>query len=141
MPCPYFEPLTPVVHVTHPNARLPLLDEYDGLCHADAAGLPPPPDARFRCCNHGYSRGVCERLPDDREMRSAMRYNVVAHTAAILEVLCVEELNHSPGRYFTLTYDVSACALHTAAIDPVTRAQVAAFCRSYLKRFAVPSPR
>lgn len=140
MPCPYFEPLLALDKPTHPSARLPLFDEYDGLCHAGAAPSPPPTEARFRCCNHGYSRGACDRFPH-AEMRSALRYNVVGHTHATLSVLCVEETDHAPSRVFNLTYDLVACVLHSDGTDERMRAQATAFCFSYLKRFPLPDAR
>ncbi|MGH9655145.1 MAG: hypothetical protein ACRD6B_16965 [Bryobacteraceae bacterium] len=130
MPCPYFEPLKPV-----PNAevRLPLLSEFDGRCHAGADAAAVPEALRFRC-NLGYSRGLCHRFPDG-ERRSCLRYHVSGRTASTLHVLCIEEQNYAPSRWYQVEYPIAADRLEPEIEDVSVRAQVLTFCRTYLERF------
>jgi hypothetical protein len=134
MPCPYFEPRN-IVEPRRPNARLPLIDEYDGLCHADSAPVEAPVEVRFRYCNHGYSRGCCERFPSV-ETRSSLRYTVVRHTGSALDLICIEEQNYTPLRWRALQYLLESECLEPEIDDACMRAQAVAFCRSYLKHLS-----
>jgi hypothetical protein len=134
MPCPYFQPKQVAAKPEHPGARLPLLDEYDGLCHATAEALAIPSAVRFRCCNHGYSRGICERFPA-AESRCGLRYSVLRRTGTGLEILCVEEQEYAPLRWYSLQYFPDSQRIEPELNDTCMRSQVLAFCRSYLKRF------
>jgi hypothetical protein len=134
MPCPYFEPLWPARSPAHADARLPLIQEYEGACHATEPTSTPPSELRFRCCNHGYSRGQCGRFPH-ADVISALRYHVVRRTAESLELLCIEEIEHRPGRQLRFVYDVRAASLIPPAANQPLQAQALAFCRSYLERF------
>jgi hypothetical protein len=135
MPCPYFEPQRVATDPQYASARVPLLDEYDGLCHAVGEPLAVPSALRFQCCNHGYSRGCCGRFPES-EARSGLRYNVVRRTAGALEILCVEEQHYAPLRWHSVQYFFEDERIEPELADLCTRAQVVAFCRSYLKRFS-----
>jgi len=137
MPCPYFEPLTVASDPRHINARLPLLDEYDGVCRAGSAPVGAPAEHRFRCCNHGYSHGLCEIFPS-ADARSCFRYTVLAHSSAGLEIICIEEQNYAPLRWHPTQYRLATGCLEPELADVCMRAQALAFCRSYLSRF--PSP-
>jgi len=134
MPCPFFEPQAVVSSPQHPNARLPLLDEYEGTCHAAGDVFPVPFDLRFRCCNHGYSRGSCNRFPLT-ETRSSVRFNITRATSDFLELLYVEERDYAPLRWHSLCYSVQTEVLEPELSDSCARAQVLAFCRSYRRRF------
>ena len=134
MPCPYFQPKQVAAEPKHPGARLPLLDEYDGLCHATRERLPIPEQVRFRCCNHGYSRGACERFPAD-ESRSGLRYDVVRRTGTGLEVVCVEEKDYAPLHWQSIRYFPDTQRIEPELNDICMEAQLLAFCQSYLKRF------
>lgn len=134
MPCPYFEPLWPAGSPAYADARLPLIQEYDGSCHATDPISAAPSDLRFRCCNHGYSRGECSRFPQ-AEPLSALRYHVVRRTPDAVELLCIEEIDHRPGRHFRFVYDVRAALLQPTAVNQRLQAQALAFCRSYIQRF------
>jgi len=138
MPCPYFEPQRVVAHPQHSKARLPLLDEYDGLCRAVPAVEQVPAERRFSCCNHGYSRGFCEHFPVI-EARSAFRYTIVRHSADALEILCIEEQNYAPLRWHATQYFPETGRLEPEVADPCMRAQVLVLCRSYLERFPLAS--
>ena len=135
MPCPYFEPQRVVANSRYSNARLPLIHEYEGVCHAKAAPENAPEALRFRYCNHGYSRGACECFPA-AETRSCLRYTVVRRTATILEFICVEEQDHAPLRWQTLEYVLASGELSPEIGELCMRAQALAFCRSYLKQFS-----
>ena len=134
MPCPYFEPQRVASDPLHASARLPLIDEYDGMCHAHPDLISAPPELRFRCCNHGYSRGGCERVPAS-DVRSSARYNVVRRSEATLEVLCIEEQNYAPLRWQSIQYSIGSDRLTVELSDVCLAAQLLAFCRSYLQRF------
>jgi hypothetical protein len=97
--------------------------------------MAAPAALRFRYCNHGYSRGCCERFPD-AEPRSGLRYSIVARTVAGLQVLCVEERNYAPSHWQSVRYFVEGERLEPEPRDRCLQAQLLAFCRSYLKRFA-----
>ena len=135
MPCPYFEPVQVASDGRHARARLPLLDEYEGVCHATGIPLAAPAELRFACCNHGYSRGCCQRFPGG-EARSGIRYHVLRRTPVGLEVLCVEEQDYTPLAWHSMQYFFEGERIEPEAADACIRAQLLAFCRSYLKRFA-----
>ncbi len=135
MPCPFFEPQRIATDPQHANARLPLLDEYDGLCHAQAETITAPATLRFGCCNHGYSRGCCDRFPAG-EIRSGLRYDVVRRSPAALEIVCVEEQQYAPLRWQSIRYFFDTERIEPELTDLCMRAQVVAFCRNYLKRFS-----
>jgi len=135
MPCPYFAPHHIVAQPQNANARLPLIDEYDGLCRAASEPIDAPVELRFRCCNHGYSRGCCERFPSG-DARSSLRYDVVRKTQNMLELVCIEEQNYAPLRWRTIQYFLASERVEPELEDACTQAQAIAFCRSYLKRFS-----
>ncbi len=133
MPCPYFEPQHAVADPTHVNARLPLIDEFAGLCHAGPE--PSPVDVpRLRFCNHGNARGQCAHFPA-AETRSAFRFNVLGRSAASLNVLFVEESLYAPVAWRSLTFTIDSGRLDPDPADACRRAQLLAFCRSYLRRY------
>jgi len=134
MPCPYFEPQRVAADPLHASARLPLIEEHDGACHAHEEVISAPPALRFRQCNHGYSQGACERFPS-AEARSCARFNVVRRLEATLDVLCVEEQNYAPLRWQSVEYSIVSDRLTVEFSDVCLAAQLLAFCRSYLKRF------
>jgi hypothetical protein len=135
MACPFFKPSHPVVTPRWVNGRLPLIDEYEGHCLA-VLNDDAPAGMRLDGCNRGYSRGVCEHFPAS-EQRSAFRYTVVRHTADALEVLCIEEQDHAPGRHYQLCYTINEARLAPDTVDEAVQAQALAFCRSYLTHFAL----
>jgi hypothetical protein len=134
MPCPYFEPQRVAADPLHAAVRLPLIDEYDGVCHASSEAISAPRELRFRCCNHGYSHGGCQWVPAGN-VRSCARFNVVRRSESTLQVLCVEEQDYAPLRWQSIEYSVSADRLLVDVTDVCLHAQLLAFCRSYLRRF------
>ncbi len=135
MPCPYFEPQRVVISPRYANARLPLIHEYQGVCHAAAEPQTAPEALRFQYCNHGYSRGACDCFPSI-ETRSCLRYTVVRRTATALELVCVEEQDHAPLRWQTLRYILTTGELDPEVSEICMRTQALAFCRSYLQQFS-----
>ncbi|MBV8550755.1 MAG: hypothetical protein JOY54_05600 [Acidobacteriaceae bacterium] len=133
MPCPYFEPQRIARQPKHPGARLPLLDEYDGLCHA--FGGPVPETERFRSCNHGYSRGECGHFPENGS-GSCFRFEVLHRTADWLEVLRVEEQGYAPVQWQPFRFSIQTGRVEPEPIDACALAQLRAFCSSYLRRFS-----
>ena len=135
MPCRYFEPLQIVSKPFHPNARLPLIEEYDGLCHAETQPVAVPGETRFAGCNHGNRDVSCGRFPSDRE-RAVLRLTVAKEDGDSLEILAIEEANHSPVRWQTIRFLVQSEELVPNLAEICQRAQLLAFCRSYLKKAA-----
>lgn len=113
---------------------MPLLEEYEGKCHATAEPFASPSDLRFQCCNHGYSRGVCASFPA-AETRSSVRFDLLRSDTEALEILYLEERDYAPLRWHTVRYVLGTETLEPELNDVCARAQVLAFCRSYLRRF------
>jgi hypothetical protein len=134
MACPFFEPRQIAPLPEYAAARLPLIDEYDGLCRAREQASPVPAEARFRCCNHGNSRRTCAHFPAG-EQRSAFRYEIVSRTAGALELLLLEERDYAPLAWQTVRYFLAGELLEPEIADIVKQAQIRAFCRSFLDRF------
>jgi|SRR5579884_920268 len=132
MACPFFEPQRIASAVA--TGRLPLVDEYDGLCHAGTSPVAVSESARFRCCNHGNSKGCCVFFPA-RENRSCLRYEVIQRDAQSLCVLCIEEQSYAPLRWYAVQYSCIDGQVSPEPDDLCVRAQVIAFCRSYLAHF------
>ena len=133
MPCPFFEPGFVVLRPENRNARLPLIEEYDGRCLAVEGGIAAPPDRRARCCNQGYSAGSCEHFPS-WETRSALRYSVTQQTADTVDLICIEEQLFEPLHWRSLRYLIKEDALAESVTEVAIEAQALAFCRSLLKR-------
>jgi hypothetical protein len=133
MACPYFEPTRPLASGYPPGGRSPLIDLYEGNCCAAPQPVPAPEDRLVTCCNQGYPCGRCAYLPAT-ETRSALRYSVVSCDAERIEILCIEEADHAPLRWHTIRYDIVSGELEPDAADACMRAQVIAFCTSFLRR-------
>ena len=92
MACPFFEPDEPLEWSEWPGTyRPPLGRPYDGVC-LSAAGSPFEPGRQLvvECCNLGYARGKCDRVPDDSA--DAVRFSLSAAGA----LLWVIEKDHLP---------------------------------------------
>jgi hypothetical protein len=136
MACPYFEPQNIASPATHPGARLPLIDEYDGLCHAGEASFLPAAAHRFRHCNHGNVQGgECSHFPAG-DVPGCMRYQVEGRGPLHLELLIIEERQHWPHAWQRVQFEISGEIFRPPLPGQVVQAQALAFCRSYLKRFA-----
>ncbi len=117
------------------SARLPLIDEYDGLCRAGGEPVSSSEVARFRWCNHGNSKGCCPAFPE-HEKRSCLRYEIISRENDALRVLCIEEQAYAPLRWYPVQYIRGEERLEPEPEDFCVRSQLIAFCRSYLARFA-----
>jgi hypothetical protein len=133
MPCRYFEPLQIVPIPFHPKARLPLIDEYDGVCHACPDPVAVPADSRFAGCNHGNRENACGRFPGGGD-RSVLRLTVATRDSDALEVFAIEEADHRPVRWHRVRFLLRSEELTPDPGGICERAQLIAFCRSYLKR-------
>ena len=118
---------------------MPLIDEYYGFCHATGVQAPAPEAARFRFCNQGNAKGCCESFPAE-ESRSSLRYEIVMSDSSKLSLLCIEEQNYAPLRWYAVEYRCCDEQLEPDLQDLCVRSQVLAFCRSYRARFAVTAP-
>jgi hypothetical protein len=135
MACPYFEPQHVASDAKHPLARLPLLEEYDGVCRAAPQPFSPEAGHRFQYCNQGNVEGACSHFPLTG-VATSFRYHVAASDTLHLEVLMVEEKQHWPHSWRRIHFQIATGQLNPAEPDPVICAQLLAFCNSYLKRFA-----
>jgi hypothetical protein len=105
--------------------RLPLLFEFEGVCHA--GDDLPTPEQRFRYCN----RGNCALFPESVAI-SAVRFDVTSQTASLLNVLVLEEENHWPRAWSTFEFLIHDRRLRPEIEDICRRAQVIQFCLGYL---------
>ena len=132
MPCPLFEPCTRVVQPPETTARLPLIFEFEGICHAGDEA--PNALHRLRYCNHGNARGHCASFPAAQAV-SAIRFDVTATTPRMLSVLVIEEENYWPRSWSNFDFVIAEERLEPEIEDICRRAQVFQFCRSYLEKF------
>ena len=140
MPCPFFEPQQVASDPHDATARVPLIEEYEGSCRAGAVVQPVEVADRFRCCNHGYSRGNCARFPLD-DARCAYRFHTVKSDGTSLDLIWIEERDYAPVRWESVRYSFLDDSLTPQPFDICLRAQVIAFCRSYRKRFLLSDVR
>ncbi len=131
MPCPLFEPLRKVTEPRTPSPRLPLLYEFEGICHAGETDVSP--DHRFHYCNRGNAQGNCASFPEDYAI-SAIRFSVTSRTPQILTVLMLEEHNHWPGARKTIEFLIEQRQLQPQISDICRHAQILNFCVSYLEK-------
>jgi hypothetical protein len=61
-----------------------------------------------------------------------MRYSVTSHSAASVEVLCIEEAGYAPVTWSRLQYSIEDGAISPDPSSACLRAQVTAFCKSFL---------
>ncbi|MBV8831714.1 MAG: hypothetical protein JO217_00875 [Acidobacteriaceae bacterium] len=133
MPCPFFQPVLVAREPEHPGARLPLIEEYEGVCRADSNSMPSAKEDRFRC-NHGYSRSVCAHFPLS-DPRSAHRFHVLKIEDGAIQILWVEERNYAPAKWESVQYSIATGSLTPKPADQCLEAQIIAFCCSYYRRF------
>lgn len=131
MACPLFEPLEPAAAPRRPGVRLPLIDEYAGVCHASGKAAPPADAMLSAGCNQGYAY-ACPNY-SQRGNPSAMRYSVTSQTEQQLTITWIEEQSYSPLRQGTMCFHIHERRLSPAP-TAVIAAQVMAFCRGYLAR-------
>lgn len=132
MPCPFFQPVSPVEKPQNPLSRLPLIRQYDGVCRAGETAVVPGVDLLTGACNMGYSRAQCEWFPAG-EHACCHRYSVRFESADLLRIVYIEERQHTPVRWQELTWHIATGRLEGDA-DLIVAAQAEAFARSYLTR-------
>jgi hypothetical protein len=114
------------------SARLPLLYEFEGVCHGGDEVATP--EHRFRYCNRGNAKGQCHSFPAALAT-SAIRFNVTGKTAQELTVLVMEEQDHWPSTWAQFKFVIAEQRLEPEIEEVCRRAQVFQFCRSYLDKF------
>lgn len=132
MPCPLFEPVRRVTPPSGVSLRLPLIFEFEGICHAANEAVDRA--HRFRYCNHGNARGRCHSFPPEM-LTSALRFNITDRTASSLKVEVVEEENYWPRAWSSFEFLIQDSSLVPEIEDKCRRAQVFHFCRSFLDKF------
>ena len=138
MPCPYFEPTQVAGDPQSAFGRLPLIAEYNGVCHRDGSAIKGRSPLRFEGCNQGRWHAEC---PHNNQMdsRVSRRFTVRARTETTLVVLVLEEVDHAPVRWREVVY-LPAENAFTELIDSAAEsAQIRAFCASYLQTASSPS--
>ncbi len=139
MPCPLFEPRQRISQSPETMIRLPLIFEFEGVCHAgDHAPTPEhrlrycnPAEHRLRYCNQGYAKGHCASFPDAGPI-SAVRFDVKSRTPSLLTVLVLEEENYWPRAWSTVEFLIQDRTLRPEIEDTCRRAQILQFCQAYL---------
>jgi len=131
MPCPLFEPRTKVSPARVPAPRLPLIEEFEGICHAGETVIDP--EHRFKFCNRGNAAGECRSFPPGLAI-SAVRFTVTRITPRTLSVLVVEEQNHWPSAWSRVDFIIDEQRLEPEINEVCRRAQVFHFCVSYLEK-------
>ncbi len=111
--------------------RLPLIAEYNGICGRDGAAITGRSPLRFEGCNQGRFQNECPHAKDI-EIRISRRFSVRARTDTTLQVVVLEEADHTPVRWREVTYQIAESTVSGEAEDKVERAQIQAFCASYL---------
>jgi len=112
--------------------RLPLNGAHRGVCHADADPFEPPERSQRELCNCGYARGRCERFPADASS-DAVRFSITRERDGIVEVVYVNEFDHSPASHGVLEYSI-ADSRFGGDVSGLLAAQARAFLSSYLSR-------
>jgi len=130
VPCPLFEPVARVIQVRVPAPRLPLIHEFEGICHAGEGHIDP--EHRFHYCNRGNAKGNCPSFPESLAL-TAIRFSVTARTGNLLTILIVEEQNHWPAAWKTIDFMIDEKRIQPEVSDICRRAQILRFCDSYLE--------
>jgi hypothetical protein len=131
MACPWFCPTRPLEDGRWAvPPRVPLVDAWQGECHAGAEPFVPAEEITRSHCNSGYARGACRHFADGRG--DAVRFHVQANESAVMRILYTRERDCWPTGHGVVEYDI---ALRTAACDdPILRRQAEAFATAYRKR-------
>lgn len=112
--------------------RLPLIHEFEGICHAGQ--IDTSAEQPFKFCNHGYAKGHCASFPESVSL-SAVRFSVVSRTDSSFTVVVVEEEDHWPRSWSSFEFVIQDGRIVPAIEDNCRRAQVFQFCLSYLDTF------
>ncbi len=131
MPCPLFEPTKKADQAQGHAPRLPLLYEFEGICHAGETSIDP--QHRFQFCNRGYAKVSCKVFPMDMAI-AAIRFTLMRATPTALSVLAVEEEDHWPISWRRIDFIIGENRLEPEISDICRRAQIFQFCLSYLEK-------
>ncbi len=139
MACPYFQPTTTLLlGYWGKRARLPLGDLFAGVCHVDPSAVFIPDEDMLRdCCNLGYARGQCTRLPAPPGP-DAVRFAVSAEENGSVRILYAIEQDHKPFECGALEYDTGRQRLVEPPPNPMLARQAEAYAASYLRRKSLP---
>lgn len=80
-------------------------------------------------CTHRYAGGNLDGAG------SVLRFTVASRKTEALEVTVVEESGYAPLRWQNYTFSAISETLSPSLEEPCQRAQLLAFCRSYLRKF------
>ena len=131
MPCPFFEPTLVAFDPQSAFGRLPLIAEYNGICHRDGTAINERSPLRFEGCNQGHLQSECPHV-HQIESRVSRRFSVRERTDTTLRVIVLEEGYHYPVRWREVVYLIPERQLTEEGGDEIERAQIRAFCVSYL---------
>lgn len=131
MACPRFEPIHRCEIIPGSSGRLPLIDEWDGRCHANGESRPVPAELRIRCCNQGYAHDCPYSGP---VQHSALRYSISRQSGRPVELICVEERHFAPFAWSVLPLGPAFLTLTRTDLDACRVAQAKAYCVSYFDR-------
>jgi hypothetical protein len=137
MPCPLFEPLRKIHPTQEHLPRLPLIYEFEGICHAGEPLIHPL--HRFHYCNRGNAKGNCPSFPNELAL-TAIRLNVTGKTPQTLTIVVVEEESHWPRAWASFSFLIAENRLEPEIEDSCRRAQVFQFCLSYLEKLCLLAP-
>ncbi|HZU27725.1 MAG TPA: hypothetical protein VFA04_19495 [Bryobacteraceae bacterium] len=131
MPCPWFCPTRPLEDGRWAvPPRVPLIEPWEGECHAGAEPVTPDNDTARTRCNSGYARGACDRFAEGRG--DAVRFHVTASAPDRLQILYSYERDCWPSNHGVVEYDIASS--HAECDDAILRKQAEAFALTYRKR-------
>ncbi len=112
--------------------RLPLIAEYNGICHRDGAAITGRSPLRFEGCNQGRFQSECPHVTAI-ESRVSRRFTVREHTETNLRLVVLEEVDGVPVRWREVAYRIPEQSIAEENGDEIECAQIRAFCTSYLQ--------
>ena len=131
MPCPWFWPTRPLEEGRWAvPPRVPLIDPWQGECHAGADWAIPDEETVRARCNCGYAAGACSRFVEGRG--DAVRFHVLEHSPASFRILYCYERECWPQQRGVIEYD--AVDGRAACEDELLGRQVEAFASAYRRR-------
>ena len=141
MACPYFSPTDPLPwKFWRGRLRPPLGELYDGHCSAGPTQPYRPSTGHLaECCNLGYARGKCDRMPAGGP--DAVRFSVTKRAGTADRVIQVIETEGQLDDSDSVEFEASGQVQLSAAGSPAIERQAEAFLRSYLRAAQEPQTR
>ncbi len=141
MSCPYFSPADPLPWKLWPGRLRPPLGElYDGECVARPAQPHRPSTAHLaECCNLGYARSKCNRMPADGP--DAVRFSIAKDDGAACGVLHIAETEGELTTHGMIELNLDALGKAKRDDRSAIELQAEAFVESYLRAKTKPSTR